>query len=383
MSRPELIHGFLQRLQGAAASVDRRIALMEVCGTHTMSAFRSGLHALLPTNLTLLSGPGCPVCVTAQGDIDMMLQAAVLPEVTYCTYGDMLRVPGQSGSLERARSDGADIRVIYSTLDAVRIAAKEPRRQVVLGAVGFETTAPATAAAVLQAEAMDLRNFSVLASHKQVLPAMLALLTAGEVHLDGFLCPGHVSVIIGSEVYRPIVEHFGLPCAITGFEDMHMLAGIARLVELIRDGRAELFNEYAEAVRPQGNEHALALLARVFETADARWRALGTIPQSGLRLRAAYRFFDAQHRLGLETPEDREVPGCLCGRVITGAVTPHACKLFGKACTPVHPIGPCMVSSEGTCQAYFKYARLGEALQRYRPEMATEATAFAAKGADI
>jgi hydrogenase expression/formation protein HypD len=283
---------------------------------------------------------------------------ALLPEVTVCTYGDMLRVPSRNGSLEKARAAGADVRVIYSTLDAVKWAQKLPERQVVLGAVGFETTAPATAAAVLQAQTLDLRNFSILASHKCVLPAMLALLEAGDVHVDGFLCPGHVSAIIGVEVYRPIVEKYHLPCVVSGFEEIHMAGAITRLVELIQAGKAELINEYSEAVLAGGNRSACQLLEKVFEPADVRWRALGTIPKSGLVLREEYRFFDAMKRFHLEMPEDHEPAGCLCGKVITAAATPHDCKLFGKICTPINPIGPCMVSSEGTCQAYFKYARI-------------------------
>jgi len=358
MTRASAISSLLARLQTAAAAVGRDIALMEVCGTHTMSAFRSGLHSLLPANVRLLSGPGCPVCVTAQGDIDLLLEMAQMPQVTVCTYGDMLRVPSRTGSLEKSRAAGADVRVIYSTLDAVKLAQKMPEREIVLGAVGFETTAPATAAAVLQAQALGLKNFSLIASHKCVLPAMMALLEAGDVHIDGFLCPGHVSAIIGVDVYMPIVEKFKLPCVVSGFEEIHMAGAITRLVELIRDGKAELINEYAEAVLASGNHCACALLAKIFEPADVRWRALGTIPQSGLVLREEYRQFDAIKRFDLKMPEDREPAGCLCGKVITGAVTPHECKLFGKACTPINPIGPCMVSSEGTCQAYFKYARI-------------------------
>ncbi|HUO09257.1 MAG TPA: hydrogenase formation protein HypD [Phycisphaerae bacterium] len=353
----ETIAQTLDRLRSAAAAIDRRISLMEVCGTHTMSAFRSGLHSLLPDNITLLSGPGCPVCVTAQSDIDLLLQFTRIPNVTLCTYGDMLRVPSRNGSLERARANGADIRVIYSTLDAIAIAQQNPEKQIVLGAVGFETTAPATAAAVLQAEALNLPNFSVFASHKRVVPAMMALLESGDVHVDGFLLPGHVSAIIGVETYRPIIEEFHLPCVVAGFEEAHMAAAIATLAELIRDNRIDLLNDYPEAVNSAGNPAALQLLDQVFQPADVRWRALGVIPNSGLALRPQYATFDAQRRFNLQAPLDAEPPGCICGRVITGAATPHQCKLFATACTPVNPIGPCMVSSEGTCQAWFKYAR--------------------------
>ncbi|HVT80679.1 MAG TPA: hydrogenase formation protein HypD [Phycisphaerae bacterium] len=359
-SPPEAaIAALLARLQSAAAAVGRPVALMEVCGTHTMSAFRSGLHSLLPANVRLLSGPGCPVCVTSQGDIDLMLSLARLPGTALCTYGDMIRVPGQGGSLESARARGADIRIMYSTLEAVECARSNPARQVILCAVGFETTAPATAAAILAAHQLGLKNFSVFASHKRVLPAMLALLESGDVRVDGFLCPGHVSAIIGAEVYRPICERYKLPCVIGGFEDSGMLAAITRLVELIRDRQPELVNEYRDAVSADGNSTAMALLERVFEAVTVPWRALGAIPDSGMALREEFASYDARRRFQLGSPKEREIPGCLCGKVITGAVTPPQCKLFGKACTPINPIGPCMVSSEGTCQAWFKYARLG------------------------
>jgi len=316
---------------------------MEVCGTHTMSAFRSGLHALMPDNVTLLSGPGCPVCVTAQGDIDLMIELASGHDVTLCTYGDMLRVPGQSGSLEKARSRGSDVRVIYSALDAVKIAQVHPDRQVVFAAVGFETTAPATAVAVLQAQRLKLTNFSALASHKLVIPAMLALLDGGEVNVDGFLCPGHVSIIIGADVYTPIVDNYNLPCVVTGFEDVQMAAGLARLTELVRDGQAKLVNEYSQAVTPRGNRIARTLLEQVFEPIDMRWRGLGIISQSGLAMRAAYHDYDAQRRFKLTTPKDREPAKCLCGKVISGLIKPPQCELFADTCTPIHPIGPCMV----------------------------------------
>jgi hydrogenase expression/formation protein HypD len=354
------IHEAIDRLHASAAGIGRRVTFMEVCGTHTMSAFRSGLHSLMPENVTLLSGPGCPVCVTAQGDIDLMIDLASHREVTLCTYGDMMRVPGRRGSLEKARGGGADVRAVYSSTDAVKWARAQPDRQVVFAAVGFETTAPATAAAVLRAQRENLGNFSVLASHKRVIPAMTGLLDSGQVNLDGFLCPGHVSVIIGPESYRPIVERYGLPCVITGFEELNMAAGLARLTEMVRARRCELVNQYPEAVRQGGNRKAKAVLSEVFEPVEARWRGLGAIPHSGLGLRDRFREFDAVHRFDLTPPLDQEHPGCICGQVIRGVATPHDCKLFGTACTPINPLGPCMVSSEGTCQAWFKYNRSRE-----------------------
>lgn len=358
------IHRDLDKLRRAARQLSRPVTFMEVCGTHTMSAFRTGLHSLMPEGVTLLSGPGCPVCVTAQGDIDLMITLASERDVTLCTYGDMLRVPGRQGNLERARGRGADVRVVYSSLQAVRIAASEPRRSVVFAAVGFETTAPATAAAVLEAKGRGLENFTVLASHKRVVPAMTALLESDDFRLAGFLCPGHVSVVIGSEAYRPIVDRFAMPCVIAGFEDAQMASGIARLAEQVRDGRAELVNDYPEVVAPHGNPIALALLSEVFRPTRVRWRGLGEIPGSGLGVRPCFAEFDAARRFELVPAEDREPAGCLCAQVITGRVSPHDCELFGTACTPVTPVGPCMVSSEGTCQAWFRYKRARAAPSR-------------------
>jgi len=351
------IHEALDRLRDAAAALKRDVAFMEVCGTHTMSAFRSGLHTLLPSNVTLLSGPGCPVCVTSQGDIDKLIELAATGDVTLCTYGDMIRVPGRRRSLQEIRGAGGDVRVVYSTLDAVRLAEQQPHRQVVFAAVGFETTAPASAAAVMEAQRRKLDNFSVLVSHKRIGPAMMGLLESGDIKLDGFLCPGHVSVIIGTAPYRPIVSQYGLPCVIAGFEELHLVAALARLTELARDGSARLVNQYPEAVTDSGNRVALGLLDRVFEPVDVRWRGLGVIPQSGLALRREFHMSDAQRRFRLTTPDDREPAGCICGDVLTGRARPNDCTLFARACTPIHPIGPCMVSSEGTCQAWFKYHR--------------------------
>lgn len=348
----------LKVLHETAVKVGRPLAFMEVCGTHTMSVFRSGLRSLLPKNVTLLSGPGCPVCVTAQSDIDMLIELACDRNVTICTYGDMLRVPGARGSLERARGDGADVRVVYSSMDAVTIAQQKPGRQIVFAAVGFETTAPATAAAVDRAVQHKLANFAVLASHKLVMPAVTALLDGGAVEVDGFLLPGHVSVITGWREFVSIPEKYGLPCVVGGFEDEQITVALADLVTMVHDGKPGLINQYPQAVSEEGNTVARALLSKIFEPCDAPWRGLGVIPQSGLALRPAYTAFDAQHKFHLTRPPDREPKGCRCGEVITGAVTPPQCVLFDNGCTPTHPIGPCMVSGEGTCQAWFKYHRV-------------------------
>ena len=350
---------WLDRLHFAARRVSRHLAFMEVCGTHTVNAFRSGLHSLMPENVTLLSGPGCPVCVTSQGDIDQLIELATRPEVIICTYGDMLRVTGDRGSLELARSEGADVRVVYSAMDAVKVAVQAPHKQVVLAAVGFETTTPATAAAVLEAERCGLINFFVLASHKRVVPAMRALLDSRLSQIDGFLCPGHVSVITGAEAFRCIVQKYSVPCVIAGFEEFQIAAGLARLTELIVDDRVELENLYPQAVNALGNPVAAMLIEQVFEPATVRWRALGELPASGLKLRPDYACFDARLRFDLVSQETPEPKGCRCGDVITGRCTPADCGLFGRVCTPIYPVGPCMVSSEGTCQAWFKYRRNG------------------------
>ncbi|HTB34013.1 MAG TPA: hydrogenase formation protein HypD [bacterium] len=330
---------------------------MEVCGTHTVSLFRTGIKAFLPESFQLVSGPGCPVCVTAQGYIDAATELAARGDLTIATYGDMLKVPGRRGSLEAQRAEGASILVVYSIRDALRHAEEHPERQVVFLAVGFETTAPATAAAVLEAGRRGLKNFSVLLGHKLVMPAVEALLGAGDVPLDGFLLPGHVSVIIGSEAYEPVAKVYGKSAVVTGFEPEQMLRGLLRLAELIARRQAVVENVYQVAVGQVGNRTAQQLLEKVFTPADAEWRALGVIPKSGLGLRPEWAFFDAAQRFGVSFGKDYDPPGCRCGDVIQGKALPGDCPHFARGCTPRRPIGPCMVSSEGTCAAWFKYGR--------------------------
>ncbi len=336
-----------------------RIQIMEICGTHTVSLFRTGLRSLFPENLRLVSGPGCPVCVTAQRHIDAAIDLAKRDGVIVATYGDMIRVPGKSGSLERLRAEGADVRVINSAKTCLRLANENPDREVVFLAVGFETTAPATAAVVLEAEANGVANFSALMCHKLVIPAMQALLQAGDVPLDGFLCPGHVSVIIGANAYKPIVEQFKKPCVVAGFEPPSILHGIELVVEHVAAKRAALSNAYRNVVSNEGNGIALDLLKQVFVSADTHWRELGVIPKSGLELASCYEQFDAAKRFEVVFGDDEDNPLCRCGEVIQGKVEPADCDLFGYECTPLYPIGPCMVSSEGTCSAWYKYNRDG------------------------
>ncbi len=350
-----------ERMETAITRVGRLVRIMEVCGTHTVAASRSGLRSLLPKQVKLISGPGCPVCVTSQAYIDAVVDLARGGKVTIATYGDMIRVPGKRGSLEQARAMGASVRVMTSAMDALKLARAEPHTQVVFAAVGFETTTPPTADVLIRAERDGVANLFVMTAHKLVVPAMLALLASGEVQLDGFLCPGHVSVIIGANAYRPVVEQYRKPCVVAGFEAAQMLAGLTEIVEQTADGRAELGNVYGAAVRGEGNAAAQRLFDEVFEVGDADWRSIGVIPGSGLVLNAKYRKFDAAERFGVQFGPDNATPGCKCGEVIRGLQDPYDCPLFGKACTPQRPIGPCMVSSEGSCQAYYKY-------HRFRPD---------------
>jgi hydrogenase expression/formation protein HypD len=349
-------NSLLERIAELHARIGRPVQLMEVCGTHTVSLFRSGVRQMLPAGLAMLSGPGCPVCVTSQGYFDAAADLADRPDVTLCTYGDMLRVPGRRGSLESLRGQGADVAIVYSARDALAWARQHPDRQVVFLAVGFETTAPATAATLIEAHAAGAENFSVLPGHKLVLPAMRALLADPDVRIDGFLCPGHVSVVLGSDAYRPIAEEFGKPCAVAGFEPAGMLAGIASLLEQLDEDNPRVENCYPAAVSPGGNPVAKQLIDQIFTSADADWRAMGTLPDSGLELRDDFRRYDARQRFNVTFGPDEHPPGCRCGEVIQGKVIPADCSLFAADCTPVHPVGPCMVSSEGTCAAWMKFS---------------------------
>jgi hydrogenase expression/formation protein HypD len=358
MMDQQTILALRERIRAAADRAGRVVPIMEVCGTHTVVASRSGLRGLLAGQVKLISGPGCPVCVTSQAYIDAIVDLALSGRATVATYGDMIRVPGRRGSLEQARAMGAAVRVVTSAMDALELARTEPAMQVVFAAVGFETTTPPTADVLIRAEREGVLNLSVLVAHKLVVPAMLALLASGQVQIDGFLCPGHVSVIIGSEAYRPVVERYAKPCVVAGFEPAQMLEGLAEIVEQAADGRAELGNVYGAAVGSSGNAAAKRLLDEVFEVGDADWRSIGVIRGSGLVLRSKYRKYDARERFGVAFGPDSETPGCRCGEVIRGLLEPPACPLFGKACTPQRPVGPCMVSSEGSCQAFHKYERL-------------------------
>ena len=346
----ELVRGLAERLRGMEAPP---ATLMEVCGTHTVVIARHGLREALPKGVRLISGPGCPVCVTPQEQIDHFIALGGLEGVTLATFGDMVRVPGTHRSLEQARAEGVELLVVYSPMDAVEEAARNPERQVVFFGIGFETTAPAVAIAILEAKQRRLSNFSVLCAHKLIPPAMMALLDSS-VKVDGFICPGHVSVIIGSDAYRPIAER-GNPCVVAGFEPADVLAAVQMLLRQLAEGRSEVEVEYVRAVHPGGNRKAQEVLARVFRVADARWRGLGVISRSGYELAEEFAEFDAAKRFEVERPESNEPAGCRCGDVLRGAIDPPQCSLFGSDCTPRRPVGSCMVSSEGACQAWFRY----------------------------
>lgn len=350
------------QLSGKLLDVLRRLAsgaspmrLMEICGTHTVAIFRSGLRPLLPPNIRLISGPGCPVCVTANEDIDRAVWLAQQPGVIIATFGDLMRVPGSVSSLHAERSRGADVRMVYATLDAVQMARENPTRPVVFLGIGFETTIPTVAAAIRLAAAEGLGNFSVLSAHKLLPPAMEALLHSEELNLDGFLCPGHVSAVIGAAAYRSVAAGHRIPCVVTGFEPLDLLQGIVMLVEQIRNGRFEVMNQYRRVVPWDGNAAAMRLMDEIFEPVDATWRGLGLIPLSGLRIRSAWGSHDAERKFSMPRIEVKEHPGCRCGEVLRGVLAPPQCGLFRTRCNPQNPMGPCMVSGEGTCGAYFRY----------------------------
>ncbi|PID73435.1 MAG: hydrogenase formation protein HypD [Desulfobacterales bacterium] len=337
------------------ARAKRPVRLMEVCGTHTMSIFRSGIRSLLPETVSLVSGPGCPVCVTDQSEIDAFIRLAREEDVILATFGDLMRVPGSDSSLQKERAAGRDVRMVYSTGDALELARTHPDRRVVFLGVGFETTAPTVAAAVLMAAGEGLENFSVFSAHKLVIPALFFLAGMPDIRIDGFLLPGHVSVIIGLDAYRPFHQASGLPCIVAGFESSDILGAVAGLLDAISTGKPVLANAYPRAVTAEGNARAMALLDKVFRPADAVWRGMGMISQSGLVIRDEYAAHDASRIFDIRLEAAAEPKGCKCGAVITGRITPPDCTLFKKRCTPATPVGPCMVSSEGTCAAYYRF----------------------------
>ena len=335
----------------------KEISLMEVCGGHTMSIQKFGIPSLLPTNIRLVSGPGCPVCVSSKKFIDKALVYAKMDDVIITTFGDLIRVPGLSSSLEKEKANGADVRIVYSPLMAIEIAKQNPNKKIIFLGIGFETTSPTSAAAIANAYRDKVNNFFLFSSHKIMPPAMAALIDEG-VLINGYICPGHVSTITGSGIYEPIAKQFNLGCVISGFEPTDILQTIYMLVKQYERGEAKVEIQYTRVVKPEGNIIAQQLLRKVFTLRDDWWRGLGIIPRSGMMIAEKYKMHDAEYMIPVDVPEPEEPKGCICGEILKGLKNPKECKLFGTACTPSDPIGACMVSSEGACQAFYKYNRV-------------------------
>jgi hydrogenase expression/formation protein HypD len=337
--------------------LDSEIRVMEVCGTHTTEFFRTGVRDIFPKNLTLIDGPGCPVCVTTNGYLDRAIEISRRHGAVLATFGDMIKVPSSYSSLIRERAQGMAVEVVYSPMNALEMAAKDPGREIVFLSVGFETTAPLEAVAVTEAKRRGIGNFSILPGNKLTVPAVKALLELGEARIDAFIIPGHVSSIIGADPWREIPEKYGRPCVISGFQAQDLVTGMLAVTGMVLGGRKELVNDYPRAVKEEGNPKAREIMFSVFEPADAEWRGIGMIPGSGLAVRGEFAEFDASRKFQVDVPEPREHGGCRCGELLRGLILPPDCPLFGKACTPAEPVGPCMVSSEGPCSAYYKYWR--------------------------
>jgi hydrogenase expression/formation protein HypD len=348
----------LREIGAQMSSIGRRVRIMEVCGGHTHSIFRYGIENLLPAELELVHGPGCPVCVLPIGRVDDCVALAERPDVILATFGDAMRVPGSKKSLLQARADGADVRMVYSPMDALALARANPGREVVFLGLGFETTMPSTALTILQAGAEGIGNFSVFCNHITIVPTIKAILDSPDQQLDGFLGPGHVSMVIGTAPYEFIARRYGKPLVVAGFEPLDMLQSIWMVLAQIRDGRCEIENQYVRVVRDDGNGQALAALMEVYELREFfEWRGLGSIDHSGVRIRSRYARYDAERKFVLPGLRIPDPTACQCGEVLKGVIKPRQCKLFGTACTPEHPLGALMVSSEGACAAYYQYGR--------------------------
>lgn len=354
-SDPELAGKLLDQIRALAT---RRWAIMEVCGGQTHSIIRHGIDQLLPQQIEMIHGPGCPVCVTPLEIIDKALEIAARPDVIFCSFGDMLRVPGSSSDLFRIKSAGGDVRVVYSPLDALTIAKENPDRQVVFFGIGFETTAPANAMTVYQANRLGIENFSLLVSHVLVPPAMAAIMDSPECRVQAFLAAGHVCSVMGTSEYPALAEKYKIPIVVTGFEPLDLLEGIRKTVLQLESGRYEVENAYARAVTAEGNTAAKAMLEDVFAVSDRTWRGIGSIPDSGWQLAPKYAYFDAEERFSVTDIHTDESSVCRSGEVLQGLIKPHECSAFGKECTPRNPLGATMVSSEGACAAYYLYRRL-------------------------
>lgn len=347
-----LLKGIIARINRYSGSPVR---LMEFCGSHTVAIFRYGIRQVLPPLIEMVSGPGCPVCVTSNSDLDKAIELARQPDVILTTFGDMMKVPASHSSLQKEKAEGRDIRIVYSPLDALNTAREHPHKSVVFLGIGFETTAPAVAASILQALEQKIKNYRVMSLHKLCPPVIRALLTLGEIKLNGLICPGHVSAITGSRAWDFIAKEYGIPCVVAGFEPLDILQAVAMLVEQIKKKEARVEIAYRRCVQPEGNIRAIELMHQVFEPVPANWRGLGTVPDSGLKIRKEYQEFDAEVTYSIHTSDSIEPQGCLCGSVLRGVKEPEDCPLFGRTCNPRSPVGPCMVSSEGTCSAHYLY----------------------------
>lgn len=353
----ELAKRLVAEIGRMAETAGRKLRFMEVCGTHTVAIFRAGLRQMLPENVELVSGPGCPVCVTPDDYMDKAITYALREDTIITTFGDMLKVPGSKSSLMEAKAEGADIRIVYSPLDSIQVAKDNPDKKVIFLAVGFETTAPTAAATVLAAQQQGIENLYMLSAQKLVPPALRALLNDPEVRVDGFILPGHVSVITGTDVFSFLVDEYHMPGVVTGFEPLQILRSLYRLLQQVTKGEARIENEYGSVVHKGGSPAAQRATDLVYEPADAAWRGIGIIPMSGLRMRDSFAAYDIERLLPLDVPMGKNKPGCRCGEVLRGIVTPKECPLFGKACVPTHAVGPCMVSVEGVCAAWYKYGQ--------------------------
>ncbi|HSQ87788.1 hydrogenase formation protein HypD [Romboutsia sp.] len=351
---PKVVKNMLEKL---ASKCNKEITIMEVCGTHTMSIFKNGVRDLLPKNIKLISGPGCPVCVTPQGYIDTAIELSSRDDVIITTFGDLIKIPGTKSTLQKEKALGRDIRIVYSPLHSLDIAKENPDKEVIFLGVGFETTAPIIALSVYNAKNQNINNYSVLHSIKTMPQTMKALAIDKEIKIDGFLCPGHVSTIIGAKPYEFLASDYNVPLVIAGFESTDIVAGIYTLVEMINNKEYKVQNIYNRLVKYEGNEKALDIMDEVLNQCNSVWRGLGSIENTGFEFKEEYKIYDVKNKLNIEILESNPPKGCLCGEILKGIKNPTECKLFGKVCNPQNPIGACMVSEEGTCAAYYKYGR--------------------------
>lgn len=353
----EIVRNLIEKIEKIALKIDKKINIMEVCGTHTMAIGKYGIRKIIPENVNLISGPGCPVCVSSEDYIDKAIEISNLPDTIITTFGDMMKVPGSFTSLEKKMAENGNIKVVYSPFDALEIAEKNKDKNVIFISVGFETTTCGIALAVKIAKEKNIKNFFIISGNKLIPPAMEFLLKQG-ANLDAFICPGHVSAIIGEKPYKKISEKYNVLCVITGFEPVDILYSIYLILESIYQGeKGKVINEYRRIVKENGNERAIETIYEVFEICDTEWRGIGIVPESGLKLNEKYKDFDAQRKFKIEVKNVKKDKGCICGEVLKGEKNPFECPLFEKICNPENPVGPCMVSSEGTCAAYYRYER--------------------------